>query len=67
MDPVIEEFVRARQLRPDVMSRMQRHFRDVIHPIVEEHAILVEKVHRLEAELDAARVKQARKKEAVGA
>ena len=36
MDPIIEQLCRARELRPDVLRRMQRYFRDEIQPKLDE-------------------------------
>jgi hypothetical protein len=53
MDPVIEEFCRAHELRPEVFRRMQRYFRDILTPKL--HAIdeLLAEVTLLRAELAA--------------
>jgi regulator of replication initiation timing len=51
--PLIDEFCRAHDFRPDFLRRCQRVFRDEINPLLEEREqLLVENAH-LKAQLDA--------------
>jgi hypothetical protein len=52
MDPIIEQLCRARELRPDVLRRMQRYFRDEIQP-------KLDRLEQLEAERTAKTTKKA--------
>lgn len=71
MHPVFEEFCRARDLRPEVLHRMQRVVRTEIQPLLDERETLIEENARLRERVAAleAEPKQrvAKKPEAVPA
>lgn len=56
-DPVLAEAVRARALQPHVFSRLQRHLRDVVDPILAERQSLLDRIAELEAALEKAQAK----------
>jgi regulator of replication initiation timing len=67
--PVFEEFCRARELRPEVLHRIQRVVRTDIQPLLDERETLIEENAKLRervAELEAKAGRQ-RKGEAVPA
>jgi hypothetical protein len=55
-DPILEETVRAHQLRIEVFRRLQRHLRDDVDPklverlaLLDENAALKQEVERLKS------------------
>jgi hypothetical protein len=48
--PIIDEFCRAGELRPGKLREFQRHFRDVIQPLLTERDELATEVERLRTE-----------------
>jgi hypothetical protein len=64
MDPVIEEFCRAHDLRTEVFRRMQRYFRDIIVPRLDAaDAVIAE---RDELRLEVAKLREGRAKQRAG-
>jgi len=49
--PLIDEFCRAGELRPGMLRRFQRDFRDQIQPLLSERESLLTEVDRLRVEL----------------
>lgn len=50
--PVIDEFCRAREFRPDFLRRCQRIFRDEVIPLLDEREHLLRENADLKAQLE---------------
>lgn len=59
--PTIEEFCRAGDLRPGMLRRFQREFREVIQPLLAEREQLLIEVEQLRAENTSLKPSKAKK------
>lgn len=64
--PLVDEFCRAHELRPEFFRRCQRVFRDEVQPQLDERERLIEENHSLLEQLNALKKKTAKRPEEAG-
>lgn len=65
--PIIEEFCRAGELRPGMLRRFQRDFRETIQALLNERDTLLTENDALKAEIATLKAPRAQKKGAADA